>query len=136
VAVTWKKVAFEDDAILRSTVTTKGDILYATASATLTRLGIGTDGFILNRDTATDVPKWIDPAGLATAHHVSTHIHSGDDIVYMDNLAAGAAVGFAGQQATNLVIHTVANAGARPTAVVGKACIQSDTLALYFCTAT
>jgi len=52
-----------------------------------------------------------------------------DDIADPD-----AAVGFNGQQATDLVIHTVANAAGRPAAAVGKVCWQTDTLALYACT--
>ena len=45
-------VATADAAIPESTVTTKGDILAATASATVTRVGAGTNGFILTADSA------------------------------------------------------------------------------------
>jgi hypothetical protein len=44
-------VATADAAIPESTVTTKGDILAATASATVTRVGAGTNGFILTADS-------------------------------------------------------------------------------------
>lgn len=37
----------------KSTVTTQGDLIVATASATVTRLGAGTNGQVLVRDTAT-----------------------------------------------------------------------------------
>ncbi len=46
-------------AVQKSTVTTKGDLLAATTSATLARLGIGTDGQILTADsTQTTGIKW------------------------------------------------------------------------------
>jgi hypothetical protein len=44
-------VATADAAIPKSTVTTKGDILAATASATVTRVGAGTNGYILTADS-------------------------------------------------------------------------------------
>jgi hypothetical protein len=49
---------------------------------------------------------------------------------------AAAAVPFAGYQATDFVVHTVADATARNalTAVVGKLVMQTDTLAPYICT--
>ena len=52
-----------DGAIPESTVTTKGDILAATASATVTRLAVGANNTILTADstTATGI-KWATPA--------------------------------------------------------------------------
>ena len=52
-----------DAAIPKSTVTTKGDILAATASATVTRLAVGANNTILTADstTATGI-KWATPA--------------------------------------------------------------------------
>jgi hypothetical protein len=44
-------VATANAAIPKSTVTTKGDILAATASATVTRVGAGTNGFVLTADS-------------------------------------------------------------------------------------
>jgi hypothetical protein len=44
-------VATADAAIPKSTVTTKGDIIAATSSATVTRVGAGTNGFILTADS-------------------------------------------------------------------------------------
>lgn len=47
---------------LRSTLTTKGDLYVATASATTARQGVGSDGQILAADsTKTNGIKWIDP---------------------------------------------------------------------------
>ena len=45
-------VATADAAIPKSTVTTKGDIIAATASATVTRVAAGTNGYILTADSA------------------------------------------------------------------------------------
>jgi len=44
-------VATADAAIPKSTVTTKGDLIAATASATVTRLGLGTNGYVLTADS-------------------------------------------------------------------------------------
>lgn len=44
-------VATANAAIPKSTVTTKGDIIAATASATVTRVGAGTNGYILTADS-------------------------------------------------------------------------------------
>lgn len=44
-------VATADAAVPKSTVTTKGDILAATASATVTRVAAGTNGYILTADS-------------------------------------------------------------------------------------
>ena len=44
-------VATADAAIPKSTVTTKGDIIAATASATVTRVGLGTNGYVLTADS-------------------------------------------------------------------------------------
>ena len=44
-------VATADAAVPKSTVTTKGDIIAATASATVTRVAAGTNGYILTADS-------------------------------------------------------------------------------------
>ncbi|HSW81288.1 MAG TPA: hypothetical protein VLG40_02725 [Candidatus Saccharimonas sp.] len=55
-------------AIQSSTATTKGDILVATASATIARLGVGSDGQILTADsTQTSGVKWAPASGGAAA---------------------------------------------------------------------
>lgn len=47
--------------VAKSTATTKGDLLVATASATLARLGLGTNGQVLTADSAqTEGVKWAD----------------------------------------------------------------------------
>jgi hypothetical protein len=45
-------VATADGAVPKSTVTTKGDLIVATSSATVSRLGAGTNGYYLKADSA------------------------------------------------------------------------------------
>jgi len=71
---------------------------------------------------------------LTLGAHAALHNNGGSDEMTLDSLGEPvAAVDFAGEQAENFVAHVVANAGARPAAVVGKICWQTDTLALYAC---
>jgi hypothetical protein len=56
VAVTWKKLAYEDDVITKALLTAKGDIIYASAAGTPAALAIGSDNHVLT--VATDVPNW------------------------------------------------------------------------------
>ena len=58
-------------AIPKSTVTTSGDIIYATGSSAVTRLGVGTTGQILT--VSAGVPAWATPAASASG---LTQIHS------------------------------------------------------------
>jgi hypothetical protein len=48
-------------AIPKSTVTTAGDVIYATGSSAVTRLGVGSTGQVLT--VAGGVPSWATPAG-------------------------------------------------------------------------
>jgi len=48
-------------AIPKSTVTTNGDVIYATGSGAVTRLGIGSTGQVLT--VAAGIPSWATPAG-------------------------------------------------------------------------
>jgi len=49
-------------AIPKSTVTTAGDVIYATGSAAVTRLGIGTAGQVLRVNSGATAPEWATPA--------------------------------------------------------------------------
>jgi len=50
-------------AVPKSTVTTKGDLIAATASATVTRLAVGSGGSVLTADSSTATGlKWTDPS--------------------------------------------------------------------------
>lgn len=54
-------------AVAKSTVTTKGDLIAATANATVSRLGVGTNGQILTADsTAATGIKWATPAAATS----------------------------------------------------------------------
>ena len=49
-------------AVPKSTVTTAGDVIYATGSAAVTRLGIGTAGQVLTVNNGGTAPAWASPA--------------------------------------------------------------------------
>ena len=68
-AVTWGKVAYEDDVIVKTLMTTKGDIIIASAANTPARLAVGTNDQILR--VATDLPNWEDMP--AAAAHKDSH---------------------------------------------------------------
>lgn len=120
-AVEWKKLAYEDNVITKALLTTKGDIIYASAASTPARLGIGSDNQILR--VATDVPNWED-IGAPTAHKLNAHD------------AADGAVDFNLQQATDLVFKTVAAEANLPAADValGEPCWCTSEKTLHICT--
>ena len=132
-AVIWKKLAYEDDVILKSLLTAKGSLITSSAAGAPLELGVGTDTYLLA--ISTDTPAWIDPATLSVGTHATTHKNGGADEILLHEFGEPtAAVPFDGQQATDLVAHTVANAAARPDPVVGKPIFQTDELAMYVCT--
>ena len=49
-------------AVPKSTVTTAGDVIYATGSAAVSRLGIGTAGQVLTVNSGATAPQWTTPA--------------------------------------------------------------------------
>ena len=121
-AVTWKKLAYEDNVITKALLTTKGDIIYASGASTPARLGIGSDNQILRVNV--DVPNWEDVPAPA-AHTLNSHT------------VPNGAVDFDLQQATDLVIMTVANEAALPVVgiAVGQPCFATGELSLHICTA-
>jgi lysophospholipase L1-like esterase len=72
-------------AVQGSTATTKGDLLVASAAATLARLGVGADGQVLTADSTQALGvKWAAAAaggGGAPAAHAGTHNPGGTDEV-------------------------------------------------------
>jgi hypothetical protein len=89
-------------AIQASTATTKGDLLAASASATVARLGVGTDGQILTADsTQTLGVKWAANAAVPTSRQVlaGTGLTGGGDLTADRTLtvAYGSAAGTAVQ---------------------------------------
>lgn len=61
-------VAVNNGQILSSTVDAKGDLIAATANNTVTRFGVGSDGFLLTADSATATGlSWAAPAAASTS---------------------------------------------------------------------
>ena len=120
-AVEFKKLAYEGDVITKALLTTKGDIIYASAANTPARLGIGTDNQVLT--VATDVPAWEAPAAPA-AHTLNSHS------------VPNGAVDFDLQQATDLVFMTVAAEANLPAAGValGQPVWCTSEKTLHMCT--
>jgi hypothetical protein len=85
--------ASDVSAVPTSTVTTKGDLMAATGSATVTRLGVGTDGTVLTADSSqTTGIKWASPAG--TNSHIvvvktSAYAITTADEIILANVASG-----------------------------------------------
>ena len=121
-AVTWKKLAYETDVILKTLTSAKGDMIYASGANVPARLAIGSDDQILRVNV--DVPNW-EAMGAPAAHTLAAH-----------TVPAGA-VDFDLQQATDLVIMKVANEAALPVAAiaVGQPCFATGELTLHICTA-
>jgi hypothetical protein len=63
-AVTWKKVAFEDDVILKSVLTERGSIIYRNATGPAELLH-GSTGQVLTSGGNGADPSWADAAGGA-----------------------------------------------------------------------
>ena len=159
-AVTWKKLAFEDDVITKALLTAAGDIIYASGVGTPAVLAKGADTNVLT--LAAGVPSWA-AAGTPGAHAASHQDAGGDEISVAglsglladdqhvldtevtavivatplnDLAAADGAIAGGGQQLQNIVIHQVADAAALAalTPVVGKLAMQVSNLAAYICT--
>ena len=121
--------------ILKSLVDAAGDLLVGSGADTIVRLAKGADNTVLT--VVAGSVAWQAPASVAPLAHASTHKSGGSDSIRLDEFAAPtAAVAFNGQQATNLIIHVVADSTALNalTPVVGKLAWRTDTLAPYVCT--
>lgn len=155
-AVTWRKLAYEDDVILKALLTEQGDVIYASGVATPAALPHGTAGQVLKTGGHLANPSWGDetPAAHAASHQdgggdeISVAALSGtlaDDQHVLDTevttvieatplndlAAADGAVDFGGQQATDFVL---VNSAAPPAvAVLGKIYFDTD-LSPYVCT--
>lgn len=154
-AVTWRKLAYEDDVITKALLSGTGDMIYSSGASTPARLAAGTQGYVLTMGAA--VPAWASPG--APGAHKTSHENEGADEISVAGLsglladdqhvldtevttvieatplndlaAADGAVDFNGQQATDLVLHT--NATPPTTAVIGKVYFDTD-LSVYVCT--
>ena len=127
-AIEWKKLAYENDVILKSLVTAKGDLVVGTGNGAVDNLPAGADGYVLTLEAANANGmgmKWAAP-GAPAAHDLDSHD------------APNASVDFNLQQAVDLVVHTVANEAALPagagTVAVGQLCWATGELSLHVCT--
>lgn len=130
-AVTWKRVSFESEAILKTVLGTTGDILYVNESVEPDGFPIGgtADGHVLSINSG--IPTWIDEP--ASAAHASSHHTGQSDGLALSDLVAEGNVAFAGNQAKDLVVYNKTTPPTTP--VVGK--WYYDTLTdtgLYICT--
>jgi len=55
-AVTWKKIAYEDEVITKGLLDAAGDIIYASSNDTPARLAVGANGEVLT--LAAGIPSW------------------------------------------------------------------------------
>ena len=139
-AVTWKKVLLEGDAAELSDTAPSdvGTTAAAGTGTTASRVDHVHDtaaGFIDNANKFT--AGVIDTAALGTDAVDGTKI--ADDAVGSEHIEQlSAALDFGGQQAQDVVIHTVADNTAllALTAVVGKIAWRTDTLHPYVCTSS
>ena len=130
----WKRLAYIDEVVPVSTFNAKGTLLVGFSSGLLNGLGIGDTSDVLTVVAGT--AAWAPPGtpGL----HAITHKASGDDEILLNELGEPTGpVEFAGKQATNLVLHAVADVAARLglSASVAQIAFQTDELAPYVCTA-
>jgi len=135
-AVTWKKLAYEDDVITKALLDAAGDIIYASGDNTPAILTAGANGHILT--LAAGIPSWA--AAGAPGAHAASHKDGGADELLLHELGEPtAAVDFDLQQATDLIVFTVANEAARDAlaagaTAVGQLCFATNELTLAICT--
>ena len=70
-AATWKKIAFEDDVMLKSVLTERGSIIFRNATVPA-ELKHGTDGQVLTTKGDGADPIWADSAGADIAAQTLT----------------------------------------------------------------
>ena len=123
-AITWKRLAYEEDTILKSFIAAKGDLIGASANDTPLILPVGSDDQVLTADSS-------EASGLKWAATGTGDFLANGTVPMTDNLD------FAENEAQDMVLHQVADAAAlaalaNPT--VGKIAMQTDELAVYVCT--
>lgn len=123
-------------AVMDTDFTAKGNLMSASAASTPAVLAVGTNGQVLQA-LSTEATGLVWAAGGTPDAHAASHKNAGSDEILLHEFGEPtAAVPIDGQQLTDLVLHTVADATARNalTPLVGKICWQTDELAPYVCT--
>ena len=130
-AIEWRKIAFADDAILKTVLGTTGDLLHRNEAGEPDGLAIGAaDGKVLSLSSS--LPVWIDEP--ASAAHAASHRSDGvTDVIALSDLKAEGNVAFAGFEAKDFVVQNKTTPPATP--VLGKWYYDTDTdTGLHLCT--
>lgn len=123
-AITWKKLAYEDDVVLESDFTAAGDLIVGSGVGTATVLNIGTSLQILRTNSGATALEWADPP-------------AGGDFMANGSVAMTGDLDFNDNEATDMVIQQVANeaaVAAYASPVVGKVLFATSELTLHICT--
>jgi hypothetical protein len=84
--ITWKKLAYEDDVILKSIINAKGDLIVGSADNVPAILTVGADGRILKANSSAPYGvEWSEP-GMPGPHH-ETHENGGSDEINVEGLS-------------------------------------------------
>lgn len=135
-AVTWKKLAYEEDVITKALIDAAGDLIYGSADNTPAILTKANNGDVLT--LAAGLPSWAAPG--APGAHAASHKNAGADELLLHELGEPtSAIDFDLQQATDLVVFTVVNEAARnalnaAATAVGQLCFATGELTLAICT--
>ena len=94
-AITWKKIAYEDDVITKAFLDAVGDLISASADNTPVILSVGANDTCLIADSGeASGLKWGTPSGITPAAHKDSH-DPNDGTDPLDCAAAGEIVGVA-----------------------------------------
>jgi len=77
-AVTWKKLAYENNVVTKAFLSAKGDLLYANPGGTIQRLPIGTDNQILAVNV--DLPNW-EAAAAGSFHKARSYLAGAQNVL-------------------------------------------------------
>jgi len=81
-AVTWKKVAYEDNVLTKALLTAKGGLISASAASTPVMLAVGTNNYVLTADSTTASGlKWAVGGGsaLSIETYASDNVRNSND---------------------------------------------------------